>query len=153
MMLTVTLAAVFAIGSVPVAAAAAEPLIDPAPEIAEMLDVVPGGILLDSHHAVWPELDMEMTVPRSSGVSARAVGACATGKICAFNAPFADGSALSFGTCGVHSIPSNFSVKSVANARSSGTAQARNGTTVLKTISAGTYQNTSGTVTNIRCTL
>lgn len=150
-MLSLLVAAVFAIGSVPAVANAAEPVGDPDPQIAEMLDAVPGGILIDSNHAVWPELDMEMTVPRASDVAARAVGGCATGKICAFNAYFADGSALSFGTCGIHSIPSNFTVKSVANARSSGTAQPRNGTTVLATISAGTYQNTSGTVTNIRC--
>ncbi|MFJ2552879.1 hypothetical protein [Microbacterium sp. NPDC087591] len=152
-MLTLLVVAVFALGSVPTAATAAEAVIDPDPQIAEMLDAVPGGILIDSHHAVWPELDMEMTVPRTSEVTARSVGGCATGKICAFNAFFADGSALSFGTCGVHSIPANFTVKSVANARSSGTAQARNGSTVLKTITAGTFQNTSGTVTNIRCTL
>jgi|EndMetStandDraft_3_1072993.scaffolds.fasta_scaffold722870_2 hypothetical protein len=152
-MLALMFAAVFAIGSVPAMASAAEPNIDPDPAIVEMLAEVPGGVLIDSNHAVWPELDMEMTVPGASGVSARAVAGCATGKICAYNAAFADGNSLSFGTCGIHSIPSNFTVKSVANARSSGTAQARNGTTVLKTISAGTYQNTSGTVTNIRCNL
>ncbi|MHC9044297.1 hypothetical protein ACYX8G_06945 [Microbacterium saperdae] len=152
-MFTLMLAAVFAIGAVPAAATAAEPVIVPEPAIAEMLAEVPGGVLIDSNHAVWPELDMEMTVPVASGVSARAVAGCATGKICAFNAAFADGNFLSFGTCGIHSIPSSFTVKSVANARSSGTAQARNGTTVLKTISAGTYQNTTGTVTNIRCIL
>lgn len=143
----------FVLGSAPVAASASSPLDDADPAIVEMLEAVPGGVLIDSHHAVWPDLDMEMTVPTSSGLSARAVEGCATGRICAFNAFFADGNFLSFSTCAVHTIPSTFSVKSVANARSSGTAQARNGTTVLTTISAGTWKNTSGTVSNIRCTL
>lgn len=147
-MVGLIVAAVCAIGAAPAAVAATEPGEGAEPQIVEMLDAVPGGILIDSTHAVWPELDMEMTV--QSG-TARAVEGCSTGKICAFNAYFADGNFLSFGTCGIHSIPSVFSVKSVANARSSGTAPARNGTTVPKTISAGTFQNTSGTVTNIRC--
>src|SRR5690606_12331443 len=43
--------------------------------------------------------------------------------------------------------------KSVANARSTGSVQARNGTTVPKTVYAGSWSNVTGTVTNLRCRL
>lgn len=123
------------------------------PQVAAMLEEVPGGVVIDATHAVWPELDMELTVRAESGVAARSVGSCATGKICAYNATSLGGSALSFGSCGVSAVPSSFTVKSVANARSTGSVQARNGTTVLKTVYAGSWSNVTGTVTNLRCLL
>lgn len=123
------------------------------PLVAAMLEEVPGGVLLDANHAVWPELDMELRVPGASGITARSVGSCATGKICAYNSSSLGGGALTFGTCAVHAIASSFTVKSVANARSGGYVQVRNGTSVVKTVNAGTWGNVSGTVTNLRCVL
>ncbi|PRB15500.1 hypothetical protein [Microbacterium sp. MYb62] len=123
------------------------------PLVAAMLEEVPGGVLLDANHAVWPELDMELRVPSASGISARSVGTCATGKFCAYNASSLGGGSLTFGTCAVHSIASSFTVKSVANARASGYVQVRNGTTVLSSVNAGTWGNVSGSVTNLRCIL
>lgn len=148
----ILLGLVIALGATP--AYAADPggrAVDP--QVVAMLEEVPGGIVIDATHAVWPELDMELSVSSASGISARSVGACATGKFCAFNATSIGGSVLSFSTCGVNAIPSSFSVKSVANARTSGSLQARNGTTVLKTVSAGSWSNVTGTVTNLRCLL
>lgn len=123
------------------------------PLVAAMLEEVPGGVLLDANHAVWPKLDMELSVPSASGITARSVGTCATGKICAYNASSLGGGVLTFSTCSVHAIAASFTVKSVANARTSGYVQARNGTTVVQTVNAGTWGNVSGTVTNLRCVL
>lgn len=142
---------VIALGAAPAHAAVQDPEVDP--QITAMLEEVPGGIVLDATSAVWPELGMELKVASASGISARSVGSCATGKICAYNANSLGGSALSFATCAVHAIPSSFTVKSVANARTSGFVQVRNGTTVLKTVYAGTWANISGSTTNLRCTL
>lgn len=123
------------------------------PQVAAMLEEVPGGVLIDATHAEWPELGMELAVATESGVSARAVQNCATGRICAYSGTSLAGSSLTFTVCGVIAIPSSFSVKSVANARTSGFTQVRNGTSVLATVSAGSWGNVSGTVTNLRCVL
>ncbi|MBO0981128.1 hypothetical protein [Microbacterium sp. SD291] len=126
---------------------------DADPQIVEMMAEVPGGVLLDATHAVWPELGMELIVPESSiGVaSMAAVGPCATGRICAYSGQSLTGSVLTFSTCGIHAIPSSFRTRSLANARSSGYTQARNGTTVLATAWAGGWTNVYGTATNLRC--
>lgn len=121
--------------------------------VAAVLDEVPGGVIIDGRHAVWPKLDMELTVPAASGMTAWSVGSCATGRICAYNNTSLGGASLTFGTCAVHTIPSSFAVKSAANARSTGSVQVRNGSTVLKTVTAGSWSNVSGTVTNLRCLL
>ncbi|WP_226533004.1 hypothetical protein [Microbacterium paraoxydans] len=121
------------------------------PLVAAVLDEVPGGVIIDATHAEWPELRMALSVPSASGVTARSVGSCATGKICAYNGSSLGGSSLTFGGCGANAVPSSFSVRSVANARSSETVQARNAGTVLKTVSPGSWANVSGTVTNLRC--
>lgn len=126
------------------------------PLVAAMMAEVPGGVLLDSNRAVWPELDMELSVPSAtmgttSTTSTSAVGPCASGKICIYTGQSLTGSSLTFGTCGIHSVPSSFTTRSLANARSSGHTQARNGTTVLATAYAGGWTNVYGTTTNLRC--
>jgi hypothetical protein len=141
---------VLTVGAAP-AMAAAEDDRELDPLVAAVLDEVPGGVVIDGRHAVWPELDMELSVPVGSGMVPRSVGSCATGRICAYSSTSLGGSSLTFGTCAVYAIPPSFAVKSVANARSSGTVQARNGSTILKTVSAGSWGNVSGTVTNLRC--
>jgi len=143
---------VMTLGAAPAMAAVQDDLeVDPL--IAAMLEEVPGGVVVDATHAVWPELDMDLTVPAASGIAARSVGSCATGRICAYSAASLSGGALTFGTCAVHAIPSSFTTKSVANARSTGSVQVRNGTTLLKTVNAGSWSNVTGTVTNLRCLL
>lgn len=128
---------------------------DVAPEIALMLGEVPGGVLIDANHAVWPALDMEMTVPTASSrsFSAASVGACPSGRICLFTGYSLGGTMLSFSTCGVHTVPSTFSAHSLAHARSSGYSQARDGTAVLATAYTGGWANIYGTTTNVRCIL
>ncbi|WP_341945260.1 hypothetical protein [Microbacterium sp. LWH11-1.2] len=127
---------------------------EPDPQITAMLEEVPGGVLIDSRHAVWPELAMELTVHADKGRSARSVGSCATNSICVYNGLSLGGtSTLTFGTCGNHTIPSTFSAKSLANARTSGYVQARNGSAVVATVYAGNWANISGGATSLRCYL
>lgn len=146
----VVLGLVMTLGAAPAMAAAEDDrAVDPL--VAAVLDEVPGGVMIDGRHAVWPQLDMVLTVPASSGIVPWSVGSCTTGRICAYNNTSLGGASLTFGTCAVHTIPSSFPVKSVANARGSGSVQARNGSTVLKTVAPGSWGNVSGTVTNLRC--
>lgn len=118
------------------------------PQIAAVMDEVPGGIIIDDRHAVWPDIGMEMLVP--SPIAAFSVGACATGKVCAFSGYNTSGAQLNWSTCSTFSI-SAFTVRSIADARSTGYLQARNGTTVVATAKAGALANVYGTTTNVRC--
>jgi len=119
------------------------------PDIAAMLLEVPGGEPLGYYAAYWPVLDMTMEVPNPM---LRTVGGCATGYICAFTAGGATGgNKLSWGTCSTATIPTNFLTASVANARAAGSvAQARVATTIIASVSAGSWKNVSG-IDNIRC--
>lgn len=124
-----------------------------APEIIAMLEEVPGGVIIDSTHAVWPALGMELSISSVSARSARSVGSCATDRFCAYSAGSLGGNKLTFSVCSVNTIPSTFIAKSVANARGSGSVQARNGTTTVTTVNAGSWANLAGAVNNLRCVL
>jgi len=135
----------------PTVAAAEEPV---DPQLSQLLEEVPGGVVTDGGSAVWPKLDMEYRpAPASSRVAARSVGSCATGRICAYNASNLGGGMLSWGSCTTITIPSSFATRSAANARTSGYMQVRNGASVLATINANAWSNVSGSATNIRCFL
>jgi len=144
----VTLVAVVAM-LVSAPAASAEEEAVPRADIAAMMDAVPGGILIDADHAVWPSTGLEMT--SSAAVTPYSVGSCATGSVCAFSSANLGGSKLSWSTCNTFTISSSFTVRSIADARSTGYLQARNGTTILATANAGASANVFGTVTNVRC--
>ncbi|WP_426168574.1 hypothetical protein [Microbacterium sp. DWRC1-3] len=126
------------------------------PEIAEALSQIPGGVVIDATHAYWAEWDMDLRVLGSAGLAARSVGSCATGKICAYTSGSLVNMYVSWGACST-SLPvpnsSQYAMRSLANARSTGYAQARNGTTVLATANAGGWTNVSGTPNLIRCVL
>lgn len=125
-----------------------------APLILEVMAEVPGGVVVDSWHAVWPELGMELVVgAHVRAVSIAAVGSCTTGLVCVYTGTALTGARLSWSTCGILPIPTSFSVRSLADARSGGYAQARNGATVLATAPAGGWTNVNGTSTNVRCVL
>lgn len=124
------------------------------PLILEVMAEVPGGVIIDARHAVWPRLGMELvTADQRSAVSTASVGSCATGTVCVYTGPALSGAKLSWSTCAILPIPSSFSAKSIADARSGGYAQARNGATVLATAPAGGWANVNGTSTNVRCVL
>lgn len=154
--LAAVLVAGLLMASAPAAASAAMSDDDVDPQIARMLDEIPGGVLLDPNRAVWPALDMEVTVPSALGglASRAAVGNCASGRICAFSSASLSGTSVTWGTCGTLTVPSGFVPRSLANARSSGYAQARNSAGgVLATANAGGWVNVGGTAKTVRCVL
>lgn len=132
----------------PQTASAATDPVAPDPRIAAVMAEVPGGILLDENHAVWPELGMEMEAP--GPISQFAVGGCTTGNVCVFDGYAAQGAKISWSSCGNPSV-SSFTVRSIANARPTGYAQARAGSTVRATANAGNYANVYSSVDNVRC--
>lgn len=120
-------------------------------EIQAMLDEVPAGVVVSFSEAYWPALDMTMIVPGQT-MSRVAVGSCASGRICSYAAANLSGTRLEWGTCATHSIPAGHVSRSFANARASGTiVNARNGTSVVASASAGNWKNLTATVTNLRC--
>lgn len=121
------------------------------PDVVYAISAVPGGIILDENTAVWPALGMELS---ASSPTARAVGSCATGQYCAYSGAGRTGTQLSFSVCTVVSTAALSGVGSIANARLSGTVQARSASgSVLATASAGASVNVSGTTSTLRCTL
>jgi hypothetical protein len=120
------------------------------PRIVYALAAEPGGVVTSPTTVVWPELGMELTIQDDAvpfGLSTN----CPSGNICAFSGTSEAGTRLTWGSCGTFSTAALSSVGSVANARSIGTVQARSGTTVLASTSAGNFVNVIGTVDNIRC--
>jgi hypothetical protein len=132
----------------PAAAASAQSADEVHPSIRYALAAEPGGVVVDDSTAYWPAIGMTLTVPREA---ARSVGPCATGRICAFQSSNLGGAYLSWASCGTYSTAALPSVGSIANARSSGTLQARNGTTVVASAGANSWTNVFSTVTNVRC--
>ncbi len=128
-----------------------------APAVIEsMLAAVPGGVLIDETRAVWPTLGMELVVAEGAptsraAVAAAAVGLCPSGRVCAFDQTATAGARLSWTSCDASFPVGTFTVRSIADARSSGYAQARYGTTVRATASAGNWANVYGTVSRIVC--
>lgn len=120
----------------------------------EVLEEVPGGRIIDAQRAVWPDLGMELFVPDGDRPRVfAAVGTCASARVCVFTGSSLTGARLSWSTCATVPIPSSFTARSVADARPSGYAQARSGTTVLATAVANGWANVVGSATNVQCVL
>ena len=127
------------------------------PEISYALSAVPGGEIVDTDTAYWPELGMTLTLPnanaRSAG-AASAIGSCPNGSVCAFKGAALTGAMLSWTTCTTHSTAAlGSSPRSIADARSTGYLQARRGATVVATAWAQSWNNVTATSTSIRCVL
>lgn len=122
------------------------------PRIAQALETVAGGEALDSHTAYWPEQHMTLTVDDDDIVPFSAVGSCPDGSICAYAGLALTGARLSWTTCGTHSTSAlGAPVRSIADARSTGMLQARNGTTVVATAYAQSWAGVTGTSDNVKC--
>lgn len=120
------------------------------PQIAAALQSVPGGEVVNDHTAYWPDLTMTLTVPDTR--LRDAVGSCPNGSVCAFGGPTLTGSRLSWTTCGTFSTAAlGAPVQSIADARSTGSLQARNGTTVVATATAQSWAGVTGTTDNVHC--
>jgi hypothetical protein len=120
------------------------------PQITAAVASVPGGQIVDDHTAYWPSLTMTLTVPDPR--LRDAVGSCANGSVCAYSGAALTGSKLSWTTCSTFSTTAlGAPVRSIADARSTGNLQARNGTTVAATASAQSWASVAGTTDNVKC--
>ena len=120
------------------------------PQITAALQAVPGGEVLDDHTAYWPALTMTLTV--SDRRLREAVGACPNGSVCAFGGVSLTGSRLSWTTCSTFSTTAlGVPVRSIADARSTGSLQARNGTTVVATANAQSWASVTSASDNVKC--
>lgn len=142
-------------GAAPAHADVAEP--DVAPQIAQALEIVPGGVVIDYWTAEWAGQGMRLEVPypnesARSSLGVLSVGNCATGRICAYSATGLGGSQLSWGVCGTYSTAAlGGPARSIANARSSGTMYAHYGSATVGFAVAGTWANVSRTATSVSC--
>lgn len=147
--LTLISVLVFGLGERTVAEASGSSF-DVHPDVAYALSVQPGGVATSYWSAVWVDAGMRLDVP-----SARAVGTCATGSVCAFSAGALAGTKLSWTTCGSHSTAALAQVGSIANARASGTLQARQATTVRASAGPNAWASVPFTywtyITSISC--
>lgn len=101
--------------------------------ITAVLDANPGGTQLNSHTVQWNDGDVTLDLAPT------AVGTCATGSFCAYSSPNLTGSKLSYATCSTYSVTA-ITVRSIANARSSGSIRAQNsGGSTLATVGAGAH--------------
>ena len=119
-------------------------------QINAALAATPGGEQTSANTVEWNDGDIILTV--ASNLSTQAVGSCATGYICAYSSTNLLGTKLSFGSCASYST-STITVRSVANARSSGTVRGKNnaGTTLI-TVAAGSQDNSTPTgITQVTC--
>lgn len=117
----------------------------------EVLAAYPGGTQVGEGEISWNDGEVVLTL--AQGGSFRAVGSCSTGSFCAYTGTALSGARISFTNCtGANSVsPLGSPVRSFANARSSGTVYAYNGSTSAASTAAGTYKNTTDTVTRLGC--
>lgn len=113
---------------------------------------VPGGVQTAWNEVSWDDGAVVLTLAPEGVATAAAVGSCASGTFCAYAKVGYTGTKLTFSTCtsglSVAALPQ---VRSIANARSSGTVSAYNGSTLVTTVAAGTGKNTAGTITSLSC--
>lgn len=150
--------ALFVLGFAPAAAAHADdddqaegtnPLQD---QVDRILEAHPGGTQIAENQIAWDGGDVVLTIPSEDVSGLAAVGSCATGRFCAYSGSNQGGLQLSFSSCtGTNSTAPIGAVRSVTNARSSGTVSAFNGSSVVLTVGAGSTANTSATITRLGC--
>ena len=118
--------------------------------VLDAVQAVPGGVIVDAHTAVWPELSMTLTVPSVAALSA--IGTCPHGSVCVFSGSSLTGARLSWTSCGTYSTAALRSpVRSIADARSTGRAEAKTGATVLATAFAQSWNNVAGNADSVAC--
>jgi len=122
-------------------------------QIDHVLLEYPGGVQTGPGEVTWGggEVVLELEDPARGPltVATMAVGSCATDHFCAYTNINLTGAKITFSNCNAtNSVsPLGSKVRSFANARSSGTVYAYNGSTVV----ASTYKNTTATVTRLGC--
>ena len=132
---------------------AADPSLDA--QVERILTDFPGGVRTSENTIEWKGGAVVLTLASPNQIAPLSVGSCATGSYCAYTGVSLSGSKLSFTTCpatvSTAALPGV--VRSVANARSSGTVRPLNASgTVLATIAAGGQVNSAPTgITQLRC--
>lgn len=111
----------------------------------------PGGTQISATEVSWEDGAVVLTV--DDGVGTRSIGSCATGAFCAWDGANLTGSKLSFTSCSTYSTAGLSVVRSIANARSSGSVKAKNSSgTVLITLSPGAWTGSAPYgVTTLSC--
>ena len=121
-------------------------------QISQVLRDFPGGVRTAANEVTWNGGDVVLTIATSTSASQRAVGTCADGKFCAYGSSGLSGSKLTFSSCTASNSTAPIGrVRSFANARGSGTVYAYNGSTSVDSVGAGSWKNTSATITRLGC--
>lgn len=113
----------------------------------------PGAVQTGWNEVTWDDGAVILTIAPGGGLApTAAVGNCASGTYCVYSGQNRTGSKLTFSTCANHSVsPLGGPVRSMANARSSGSVVAKNGGAVVLTVATGTSKNTTATITHANC--
>lgn len=122
---------------------------DPSPQaqIDAAMSAMPGGTQTDADTVTWDGGTIELDV-----AGPNVVGSCATGSFCVYSGVSLSGSKISYAACGTYTVTA-FTVKSIANARTTGSVEAQNSSgRVLATISAGGRLNSAPSgVAKVNC--
>lgn len=139
----------------PFAASADEPASDALQQrIDSILTQYPGGMQTAANEVSWDDGDIVLTLDSGNGIGPLAVGSCETGKYCAYSGIGLSGSKITFTTCGTTQSTSPIgTVRSLANARSSGRIEAKSsGGIVLASLgSNASIASTPTGVTQVTC--
>lgn len=124
-------------------------------DVAVILQQHPGGEEVAPGVISWSDGAIVMTL--AGAASPAAIGSCATGQYCAWSGTSYTGTKLAFSACSASGTSSSLSllggtVRSTANARSSGHVNAQNGSTTVYTMAANTgHPSNSNNLTSLVC--
>lgn len=141
---TLALATAVLLASTPAQAANSEKQTSSLQErVDAVLERFPGGTRTGVNEISWEGGDVVLTL-EVPGATPRAIGTCADDSYCAYSGTNLTGSKISFSSCGTYSTSPVGTVRSIANARTSGKVQGKNASnTVLSTVYAGKADNST----------
>ena len=121
-------------------------------QIDELILQHPGGVQTGWNEITWGQGEVVMNLAQGRAGDSL-TSSCAAGRFCAFDGANYSGNKITFSTCtSSHSVsPLPRPVRSMYNARSSGTIRAYAGSTLLASASAGSGSNVTGTTSHISC--
>lgn len=139
----------------PAVAAAAEPKESLSSRVEAILHEFPGGVEVAPGVIEWN--DGATTLTLESSFTTRSIGSCATGQYCAWSNTFYSGTKLAFTSCSAGGTSSSLaalggSVRSTANARTSGTVNAVNSGAFVYAMAANSGKpSNAATLTHLVC--
>jgi hypothetical protein len=116
---------------------------------------IPGGVQIGDDSIAWDGGAVVLTL--EGGSNQQSIGTCSTGSYCAWSGASYTGNKLSFTACSIGGTASSLAplgtnAQSLANARTSGTVQAKNGATVVWNIGANSgVPSNAATLTTMVC--